>query len=533
MGGPVPSMDERFHAQFQQNPLLWAHYFFPHHFRKDSPDFHLALMQAACSYRHLAVASPRESAKSTILTFAYPFNRIVYKRKRFIIIVQNTFTKAAMSLDTMKREVMDNLELKKIYPGITLSKDATGDSIFKHPDGFTTLVLCKGMDQIGSIRGVKFGAYRPDLVICDDLEDDKMVMNPVLRQELTSLYDEALEPAGEKGQCQFIVVGTILHDDSLMAKMVSKEYYPEYHKMFYAAHIRPHKGEANGESSLWPEKWSVEYLRELSRIKPTTYAKEYQNDPVSGKAAKFKRENFRYWRIVEGHYELLNTDGSIKQRGDLSLCKAAIACDLAWMEKRESDATVIMPGFLTPYSDLLIDTYTHEFGVDPDQVGEILFSMEARLRAITGNIVPIGFEKGMLDRVTQWLLKRSMRERNHFLLTQELEWDLDKEKRIQIKLQPRYAQHTIYHKSGMGTLELQLERFPSSTHDDLPDALQGLVQLLQYPKNLPNVKDPENQFDRMRQLAIDRVKPKEVTPLFGITHPSLLQQKFPHFHSPL
>jgi len=268
---------------------------------------------------------------------------------------------------------------------------------------------------------------------------------------------------------------------------------------------------------LWHEKWSVSDLKKIQREKPSVFAKEYQNDPVAGAMRKFHEEDFRYWTIENLNYILFDRDSRITAKGDLSTCKAAIACDLAWEEKRESDFSVVVPAFLTPQSDLLIDFYICKKGMRPHEIEEILFSMEARLRALTKTTVPIGWEKAKLEKVMQFLLKEAMRKRNRYLVFKPLQWDMDKVQRITTRLDPRYAQHTIYHRRGMGELEHQLLRFPSGTHDDLPDAEQGLIQLLQYPKSIRKVEETEeDEFEWWRKQAIKYHKPEKKAYVFGM-----------------
>lgn len=493
------------------SPMDWGQLIFRHHFRVASPLFHHEMLEAAMTSTHLAVASPRESAKSTLLVFLYPFHAVMFRRKRFILIVSNTFKKAAMHLDTMKSELRDNERLRRVHPPVKMPRDAEGDTIFQHPNGFQTLVLCKGVDQIGAVRGVKFGAYRPDLIICDDIEDDELVRNPDMRRQLQQEYDEALIPAGEKGNCQYITVGTVLHDDSQLAKLVSRDQYMEYRKLFYAAHVNPDQAD---EASLWPEKWSIPYLHQLRKEKPTVYAKEYQNDPVAASNTRFKREDMRYWRPENGKLVLLNEHGEPINAFSYQECRAAIACDLAWKENREADSTVIMPAFITPSCDILVEHYICQKGMKPTEVADELFIMVERLQRLTHDSVPVGFEKAMLENVSQWLLRREMQARNRFLEIRKLEWDADKNTRIQTRLQPRYNQHVIFHRSNMGELEQQLVRFPYGAHDDLIDALQGLVQILQYPKAYA-VEHTDDLFMRLRQFAIEQSRESRAPAKYG------------------
>lgn len=500
---------QKAYAMFKADPLMWGKIFFAHHFRMESPRFHQEVINAAMETKKLSVAAPRESAKSTMLIFIYPSHGIIFKRFHFIVLVSNTFKKAAMHLDSIKKELAENQMLRETFPGIKIIRDAEGDSEFQHPDGFSVKFLCKGVDQIGSIRGVKYGAYRPDLILVDDMEDDELVKNPERRRDLQEVYDEALIPAGERGVVQIINVGTILHDDCQMAKLISRNHYPEFKKMIYRAHLDIGKPT---ERSLWPQKWSVEDLHKLMKEKPNVYAKEMQNDPVAGLNVRFAKADFRYWRQEGADAVLLDINLQPVSKIPLKSCKAAVSCDLAWSEKKDADYCVLLPGLLTPESDILISDYVARKGIRPDDFVEQLFIMVERLERATGSHVPVGFEKSMLENVTQFLLKREMKKRGKFLVTKELVWDNDKQKRIEIRLQPRYAQHVIFHKQGMGDLEHQLERFPSGAHDDIIDAEQGLVQLLQNPKYEEVPQTSESEFDRVRQIMINAKsasKPKE------------------------
>lgn len=485
--------------ELSKDHLVFSTFFCPNHHPLPTPRFHVEIADALSGARYTAIGAPRESAKSTHVCFDFTLHKIIFKKKRFIIILSNTFKKAAGFLEALKKELTENEFLKTSFPGVKISKDAEGDSVFTHTDGFETKVLCKGVENIGAIRGVKFKYSRPDLIICDDIEDDELVKNPERRSELQRNYDEALVPAGERGVCQYVFIGTILHDDSLLARLLSKDKYLEYKKLLFRALSAKNE-------SLWPEKMPVEYLLELQKNKPTVFAKEYQNDPVSGSNVRFDKKDFRYWRLEGERYLLFDEFNSVIQTGMLYDCRAAISCDLAWKEKRNSDASVLMPGYLTPTNEILVESYVHKVGMRPEECIEQLFLMVERLEKITGAVVPVGFEKAMLETVTQYLLRRDMQKRNKFILTKELAWDHDKETRIEIRLQPRYAQHVIFHKQGMGDLEHQLTRFPSAAHDDLIDAEQGLVQLLQNPRKAKEAPHPNDEFMMLRKFMIDAKK---------------------------
>jgi hypothetical protein len=257
----------------------------------------------------------------------------------------------------------------------------------------------------------------------------------------------------------------------------------------------------------------------MEKENPVKFAKEIQNDPSTGLMQDICQEDFRTWYIDTDEYVLTDQYGRITSRGSLKTCKAAVACDLAWDDDRQSDYNAIVPGFLTPNADLLVDDYIFEKGVRPDRLEEILFTMDARLRAITGTPVPFGFEKAKYEKIMQYLLKLAMQKRNKALWFKPLLWDGDKITRIITRLQPRYKQHMIFHKKGMGDLEAQLTRIRSVAHDDLADAVQGLVQLLEYPKQEKQPSEKDDNFMWWRKQAIHfKEKPKEKY-VFGNSKP--------------
>jgi hypothetical protein len=487
---------------FIANPILWGKVYFKHHFRITSPGFHNEIMKFALAHRFLGIAAPRESSKSTLVSFLYASHQICFRKRRFIVVVSNTYSKAAETLSNIKKEFRDNVMLKQDYP-ITITRDSEGDSIFRWGDGFETRILCKGAEQIGSIRGEKFGAYRPDLIIGDDIEDDEMVRNPDRRRDLKDLIDEALIPAGDHQICQYIFIGTILHDDSFMSKIVSKDFYPEYKKLLYRAKVLMPDGTY---TSLWHEKWTIYYLEQMEKEKPDVFAKEMQNDPVSGANQVFFKEDFRYWRRDSDKYVLFDESNKIISMGSFKNCKSAIAIDLAWSERRTADDNVIMGGLLTPEYDMLIYSYIAQKGLRPDFINDYIFSLHTRLKALTGDYTPLGMEKAMREQVAKWDLEKEMRARKHFITIKPIDWETDKIKRITSALLSRYKQHSIYHMAGQGDLENQLLRFPSGVHDDIIDTEQILSKMFDYSKAVKKETQGEDEFSWLRKITIEKKK---------------------------
>jgi hypothetical protein len=488
------------HGKLSQSPLGFGFYFCPEYFRVTSAGFHVKIATEMMVSRRLGIAAPRESAKSSLASFLKTLHAVCYKHKNHVIIIQNTLSKACSSLYAVKHQIKYNEKIRACF-GISFIKDATDETIFVHPDGTQIRVVCKGKDQMGSIRGERFNEWRPDLILGDDIEDDEMVRSPERRRELREVFDDAVEPAVDREKGQIILIGTVLHDDALIARVVGNEYYLDWRKLKYKA---LHEGR-----SLWPEKWSVEALQAIEANNPDKFAKEYQNDPVSGRNSSFNREDFRYWTIKDGCAVLYNADDEVQSSYELRSCVAAVGCDLAWEEKRNSDFTALIPGLLTPGNEILMDEYFCKKGVRPDELVELIYGMDAKYSAMTGGVVTFGFEKAKHEKIMKWMLGKEMKRRGKYLVLKDVRWDGDKITRIITKLQPRYHNHAIFHRRNFGEYENQLLRVPDGTHDDLPDAAQILERLLRYPKTGKKVETVDSEFDWLRNKHIqkNRVKP--------------------------
>jgi len=485
------------------DPLAWGYIFIADHFRQNFPDFHLELMDAAMQHRKLAIVAPREHAKSELLSFLYPLHAICFSRKRFIVMFSSTKDMAASHYSAIRIQLETN-ELIHAYHGKpTFKKLTSSEMIFQFPDKKPIRIDTYGAEQMESIRGLKHDGYRPDLIILDDVEFQELVDSPDRRRKLKQSFDEALIPAGDREYCQYIAIGTMLHFDALIAKLVNKDTYPDWYKMFYKTSV---------ENPLWSDRISSKYLATVKRNNPIVYAKEYQNNPISGELARFKPDNFRYYTDQSTHYTLLGTNSEKIATYPYTDCYPAIACDLALSERKTADMSVILSLLLDPDNNYLVYSYIAERGMRPERLAHILFNQVNYLTKLTGTRPYVGFEKANIERIRKEFLQREMRRRDEFFIIKPIEWKNDKIARIELALEHLYANHVIYHRHNMTELEDQLIQFPFASHDDIPDALQGATQILKYAKRRtatstkPSSDDP--MFDWVRNNMLPATKNK-------------------------
>ena len=108
-------------SRAQQSLRAFGRLYLPHHLEKPPSRMHAELygMLESLTERtgaRLAVAAPRNSAKSTLVTLLYPLWSICHRRHRFIVLLSDTADKAAEFLDHIKHELVNNVRLAEDYP---------------------------------------------------------------------------------------------------------------------------------------------------------------------------------------------------------------------------------------------------------------------------------------------------------------------------------------------------------------------------------------------------------------------------------
>jgi predicted phage terminase large subunit-like protein len=243
-------------------------------------EFHRELYQILLTEQLAAIAAPREHAKSTCVSVIFVLYCICYKLRKFIVLISDTQPQAALQLAAVKEEMESNAELRADFGNLV------GDKKWDVNDCRTTTgvtLAARGAGQ--SLRGLRFRLYRPDLVICDDMENEEDVDNPETREKLERWFVGTVLNLGKK--CQVFVIGTILHYDGLLAKLLDPEKFKKFIKRRYEAVDQ----EWRPETVLWPAKWDIESLHEKEEvIGSVMFNQEFRNLPISESTQVFKEE---------------------------------------------------------------------------------------------------------------------------------------------------------------------------------------------------------------------------------------------------
>lgn len=348
--------------------------YLPHHFTEPPADFHWDLADLAEEHERLAIAAPRGHAKTTVLALAYPLFRAAVHREPFTLIVSDTATQAEQRTSDLYAELLENQDLTRRYPHLALPerKDYAEKRVKRTTREFITLggvrFTSAGAGQ--SLRGIKDRHQRPSLIVIDDLENDENVRTIEQRHKLLDWFTKSLLNLPGPSGAQVLVIGTVLHPDSLLCGLLAPERAHVWTQRRLQA-IQP------DGTSLWPAAWTVEKLEaKRAEIGALAFASEYMNDPVRRGATVFQDAYY---------YDTLPT----------TAYRDGIGIDFAYTAKAHADYSVAIRGRLLDDRLYLTDLYRAQVEVP---------AFGARLKAMDGNNMLArigGTEKGIVQ-----LLKR-------------------------------------------------------------------------------------------------------------------------------
>jgi hypothetical protein len=266
---------------------LFGKVYFGKRLTDETPDFHKELFALAQEAKEtnepLAIAAPRGHAKSTILSFLLPIHELLYQTKKYIVIISDTHYQATLLVGDIRYELENNPRIKSDF-GTQIGNKWTGAQILTK---FGIRVAARGAGS--QIRGLKHGAARPDLVIADDMENDEQVQTIQQRDKVFDWWNRTVIPALDPKTGTLIIVGTIIHFDGLLARLLN----PELANIYVQRRYRTPKEDG---TPLWPARYSIQKLADLkAQIGSFAYNSEYLNIPIDEETQVYKPHWWKWY----------------------------------------------------------------------------------------------------------------------------------------------------------------------------------------------------------------------------------------------
>lgn len=458
--------------------------YFPHYIRSPEKSrlheylfFRLPEIIASDKNETDGTAAPRGEAKSTIVTQLFPLWCVVCGWKHFIVLVMDSIDQAYPMLEAIKAELEFNPRLQMDFP------EACGQGrVWQAGTAITANDVKLQVAGSGKkLRGLRHGAYRPDLCVLDDIENDEQVRNPAQRDKLEAWIKQTILPLGGVGQKYDVVyIGTILHYDSVLNRVLNNKFwrtmkfqavlqFPErmdlwqrWEQLYLSdgeavaqAFYQQNQAEMErGAETSWAARGILALMKIRARDGHEAFDSEYQNDPVSSENSPFANLLDKCLYLDKDLPNDLQLFGAI----DPSLGKAG----------NGRDPCAILVGGRSQSSGKLYVIEAIVKKMLPDLIIETVIALQKQYGCLKWAVETVQFQEFFKTE----LVKRAAIS-GCPVPAMGVKPNADKLLRIET-LQPHMANGLILMKKEHTILREQLRHFPKADHDDAPDALHML-----------------------------------------------------------
>jgi len=416
------------------------------------PAFHREIYELVPKHKRLVVAAPRGFAKSTIISRFYPLWLALFRKAKDITLISASETLAIGFLRDIKREIETNPLIKDIWGDQRTDKWTENHVILK------TGVTIRARGAGGQIRG-----FRPDTIVCDDIETDESVESEEQRKKIKDwLFKACINTLLPEGQ--FIIIGTIIHPLSVLADLLAMD--NKWEKRKFQAYK---DGIQESGKELWVENWNHEQLQKRkAEIGSWAFSSEYLNNPISNETAPVQEKQIRYWTDLPKQYSCV------------------IAVDPAYSDDETADYKVA--------SVVAIDQAQNRYLVDyvrtHDSIGKFqdsIINLFLRYKdTLTGVGVPnSGVEKAFFESFLRKCEERKVlgipivELKNAFTSSATNISTRNKKQRVVAALQPLFEQGKYYIHGNHIEAREELLTIGSSRWDDVVDSMAYAEQILQ------------------------------------------------------
>lgn len=469
--------------------------YFPKYFDREFGSFHKELFS---ELKYMlgntglieAFGLPREHGKSTINSFLFPLYSTLYNKSQFTLIISATEQIALPFLDMIKDELENNSLLIEDF-NLTKGNRWNNNEIWVKGNGIDACIMIRGID--GSLRGIHFKQYRPQLVLLDDLLKDDTAKSETKREQIKCTFTDVVIPIGTK-ETNILVVGTILHEDDLMADLLKGKIpgvrsirksavlsfsdradlwgewerlyndLKDYDRIITAKAFFEDNKEAmlSGTEILWSEYLDYYYLMcKKQAMGDKAFYKELQNDPRS--TSDYIFQDLQIYEQLPNDKDLetvMFIDPAIKagKRNDYS------AITVLAKSERSGQMYIVDGGIYKLLPDDLFNLVVEKLSNIP--------------------VDRIGFEATQAQSYMKQKLEERLWENGIYTEVLECPAKGNKHERI-ITLEPDIKRGFILFNPANISYNNQVKDYNKfAKHDDAPDSLYGAVQLIQGTQKL-------------------------------------------------
>lgn len=452
-------------AAVRRSFYLFFHFYFSHYITFPTAEFQKEIFHLIerNDTEDLFCVAFRGSGKSTIMTTVYPIWAILGRQqKKFVVIICQTRNQVRQIMANLKGELEDNTLLKNDLGPFEEESDEWGlySMVFKNSGA---RILGASTEQ--SIRGIRHHQWRPDLIILDDVEDVASTKTYENRQKLDEWFKRDVIPLGDPTRTRIVVVGNLLHEDSLMMRIrhdVEEKKRSGTFKMYPI--IDDHNRIA--WTGKYPDMAAIQ--RERDRVGDIAFEREFNLRILSDEDAVIPAE----W--IHTYDDLPNEPVS----------KIVMGVDLAISDKKTADYTAIVTGVFCGYGkDTKVYFLPHpvnkrlDFPTTIEKIRNIFHTNMQMYSHVQILVEDVGYQKAVVQALEA-----------EGLPVKGIKVTDDKRARLTTVSNLIKNGMALFPSKGAEEQIREITGFPVERHDDLVDAtVMVLLEFFQDPPFMPKV----------------------------------------------
>lgn len=432
-------------ARLYNDRVLAHQTLFAHRHDKASPPFHRDMILDFHSQdQYLCELAFRGSAKTTIAEEAIVIQAL-FKEFANCIIFGASADLAVQRLHAIKREFENNRQIHRIFG------DMRGQPWGEDKIELSTGVVIRAMGRGQAMRGTKEEVERPDLVLFDDVEDEKSVSTDAGRDKIQKwMLTEVIPAMADPDKRRVRMAANALHPECLAIKLKTpgSGFRVETTPWVYL-------DEEGVEQSAWPERYPIDFIQwEKRRLysvgKGQEYESEYMCNPTSAATRPFKAEQMRIEPQVR-------TWQAVYSMTDPARTVSKTAADTGWVVwSWIGPRLVVWDG---DGQQLL-----------PDQIVKLQFDLHEQHHPVWMGIEEDGLNEFLLQPLRQEIVKRATALPLKALKAPHGKLDFIK------SLQPFFMAREVQFAKPLPVLQQQLLGFPTGKID-VPNALAYALKM--------------------------------------------------------
>jgi len=429
---------------------FFFYFYFPHYTEFPIAPFHEEIFHITQDtyIRSAVILGFRGCGKSTLLTLSFPLWAILGEQKiKHVVILSRTQQKAQMLLQQIKYELETNELLKKDLGPFQEERNGW-NLVSLYLPYYDAKITAASTEQ--SIRSARHKQYRPQLIICDDLEDMDSVRTKEGRDKIYDWLIGDVIPAGSR-YTRLMIVGSLLHEDSLIKRLEKNIEENKMHGIYREYPLLDKDG-----NCAWPGKFPNQEAIDEEKAKGITeiaWLREYLLRVVSDAGRVVHPEWIHYYDPDKDFLD----DGRFVQ--------TYVGVDLAISEKDSANRTAIVAMKIyrkerKNYAYVMPFPFNDNVGF-PEQV--------AQIRLLASNTAVYRYPKIFVEKVAY---QESIIQHCQSLGIKVEGVPPHGEKRERIALTTAAIKEglILFPKKGAEELILQLTGFGTEKYDDLADA---------------------------------------------------------------